>query len=507
MAALMYDRFVRDDEYRQRVRRHRPSSLLPLIASAGARYGRPDQYRAWLGSPFRKYTPWALADAARVALTYGTEFNRSAATEHDLLEILAAYSALMDPTLHSNGDDAIRLRDFLLRTAGEQLAWQEPDFATLARTAAVFLHTPFPDDRTPRHMLPGWDTELFGCSLTDFVGAAQLLWASALVCQGRFDPSFLDTADAAGISDIVSRDTIVRVLERQFAIDTAAFKQTEHETNKRLEAVPQARNSQLRRFTYNPLIGRPAVTGYGDTWLLCPVPQLVHRKAGPAGIYHAGGRHFGRSFAVEMGYLFEQYIGRQLRLLTHAEVHPEITYTVRRQEMRSVDWIVVFDDLVLLVEVKSTMPTENARLGLVEGAEDTVEKIGRAYRQINNTEERIASAHPAFAAIPRDRPRHGLVVTLEPFHLVNAPFKMPDLPTTRVFTTVASAREVEQLVTLPEDAAATRLLERAADPERSTWDLNSTVLSGHAGRNPILDAAWAAYPWRAARITEPQQPL
>ncbi|MFE5405598.1 hypothetical protein ACFQ9Z_30370 [Streptomyces sp. NPDC056580] len=39
-----------------------------------------------------KYTPWALADAARVCQAYGTEYQRSEATERDPLEILAAYS-------------------------------------------------------------------------------------------------------------------------------------------------------------------------------------------------------------------------------------------------------------------------------------------------------------------------------------------------------------------------------------------------------------------------------
>lgn len=35
--------------------------------------------------------PWALADAARVSLAYGTEFNRADATDQDLLQILNAY--------------------------------------------------------------------------------------------------------------------------------------------------------------------------------------------------------------------------------------------------------------------------------------------------------------------------------------------------------------------------------------------------------------------------------
>ncbi|MFF4486038.1 hypothetical protein ACFY0F_05995 [Streptomyces sp. NPDC001544] len=43
MAVYLYDRLVTEDEYRQRIPRHRPGSLLPLIAAAAARYGTPER--------------------------------------------------------------------------------------------------------------------------------------------------------------------------------------------------------------------------------------------------------------------------------------------------------------------------------------------------------------------------------------------------------------------------------------------------------------------------------
>ena len=73
MSSSMLESVVSDNEYRQRVRRYKPSSLVPLIAATAARYWEQQE---WLNSPYRKYMPWALADAARVSLAYGTEFNR-----------------------------------------------------------------------------------------------------------------------------------------------------------------------------------------------------------------------------------------------------------------------------------------------------------------------------------------------------------------------------------------------------------------------------------------------
>ena len=96
MSSSVRDPGTSDYEYRQRVRRYKPSSLVPLIAAAAARYWQQED---WLNSPYRKYTPWALADAARVSLACGTEYNRADATDQDLLQVLNAYSQFDDPVL------------------------------------------------------------------------------------------------------------------------------------------------------------------------------------------------------------------------------------------------------------------------------------------------------------------------------------------------------------------------------------------------------------------------
>lgn len=500
MAAYLYDRLVTEDEYRQRIRRHRPSSLLPLIAAAAARYGTPKRPQPWLESPFLKYTPWALADAARVCLAYGTEHQRSEATERDLLEILAAYSSLKEPTLHGADEPTVRLRDFMMRLGGEQMAWQAPEFVSLARTAALYLHTPFPAHRQPRCMVPGWDTEVFGCPLPDYVGTTQLLWGWALFNAGRFDPAIFDSPDGEKFNRMVSRDTVLRVIERHFATDVASIKATEKQTMQKLARVAGGAAAQLRRFTYSPLLGRPAVTGFGPG-LLCPSPQLVWRKATPAGIYHTGLEHFGPVFLEETGYLFEEYVGRQLRLIPNADVVGEITYRVKRNQLHSVDWTVIFDDLVLLVEVKSMMPTENARLGLEGGVAETDSKLARAYRQVNATSAQIDQRNPAFAGIPTDRPRQALIVTLEPFPIANANLPHVDPPAADIPTTVVGAQVIERLVTLTDTTPSSLLLKRAADPQRSTRALNECLTGHESDRNPVLDQGWATYPWATARLT------
>ncbi|MER8073850.1 hypothetical protein ABTZ59_37190, partial [Streptomyces sp. NPDC094034] len=165
-------------------------------------------------------------------------------------------------------------------------------------------------------------------------------------------------------------------------------------------------------------------------------------------------------------------------------------------ERRSVDWIVIFDDLVLLVEVKSTRPTQQLRLGVLDRTSAALRQIKHAYQQLETTAALITDRNPSFRHIPADRPIHGLVVTMEPFHTANAPFQKEVRPNTDMPVTVCSATEVEHLVTLRDTSASQVLLERHGDPLTSTYSLNTSLVGRSVGRNAILDAGWDSYPWK-----------
>ena len=209
----------------------------------------------------------------------------------------------------------------------------------------------------------------------------------------------------------VGRDTVVRVIDAHFATSTEQFRAENERAAGRAGA-----DDHLRRFTYNPLRGHPLLTGFGPGYL-CPMPQLAWAKATPWGVYFTGLGHHGDRFARDLGHLFEQYIGRQLRLLAGAQVLPEITYSSRTGSRKTVDWIVVLPEVVLLVEVKSAIPTEPVRLGTPDAAGAMLGKIGKAFTQIDVTAQLIADRDPALAAVPAGRPVLGLAVTLEPFHV------------------------------------------------------------------------------------------
>jgi hypothetical protein len=255
----------------------------------------------------------------------------------------------------------------------------------------------------------------------------------------------------------------------------------------------------MRRYTPNPLRSRPLVRGFGRDYLI-PVTPAVLGKVSPMGLYYTGMEHFGsgskafEQFAGDLGELFEQYVGRHLRLLPDAEVHHEIVYD--KDNKKSVDWIVVLPGLVLLLDAKSARPTAGLRLGPQQTfGEELNQKLGKAIgKQIPNTAKLIRDRHPKFAHIPHDRPMFGIVMTMEPYHLVNTPEFRHVLPATDVPTVVASASELEDAVVATDPSLEEAVLARIEQPPPAGWSLRA-LADGRPVINPILDEAWALYPW------------
>ncbi|MFE2473183.1 hypothetical protein [Streptomyces mirabilis] len=469
---------ISDGEYVARIRRHRPSALLPLIAQTSAHYS----VGSWMNrQDTLRFNPWALADAARVSLAYGNEY-RNDARAQDLERILGLYSQL-DDRLMRDETDLEALERYLLRTSGEQLTLQESPYDNLARTAAIITQTSAV--REPRCMRPGWEEDLFGTSLSNYVGIARLLWAAVVKRAGRFDPNWLEASDMAPIREVISVSDFTAVTEAHFVTDVDSFKKANKDL--RLTSDPLR-----RRFEYNPLRGQPLLRGYGQGYV-APVADLVWHKGSPLGIYHTGVARYGNAFAQDLGELFEAYVGRQLCLWPNAEVIPEITYGPGNS--LSVDWIVVTDDLVVLVEVKSVRPTQHLRLATDKRVDEVQRMLGRAYTQIDNTAALIARREKEFVSVPTDRPVQGLIVTMEPFHTVNGPAQRAHLPRTAVPVSVCSAGDLEHMVTIDDASIGQLLIERADDPKRSTYGLRE-ALSGHShAPNPVLAAGWTSYPW------------
>lgn len=487
VAVGMYDREVSFDEFRQRVRRHSPATLLPLLASRARDMASPDSWDV----PPRLETPWALAAAARASLLYGSDY-RSAARPEDVLAICAAYARL--DLLRDSSDE--RVRTFLLRTCYDQLPYQSAVGNDVARSVAMFRDS-LPAV-SPTTLTPSALEDALGGTVVEFVGTGWLLFASAMSNGGVFADEWIDQPQFADVVRDLPAPRLRDLIGRSFAADIAA---------QRADGMARrpdcARDPMAESFAYNPLLNRPLVTMEPGRYLI-PSPLLLLRRVTTTGIYYAAMDALGSAIGNDLGAVFEHYVGRQLAQVPGVRrMVPEVLYD--RRGKRTVDWFVVFDDLVLLVEVKAPRLTESARLGDDAALRNDLDRtIGSAWRQIDRSATLLADLpHELVAAgVPSHLPARGLVVTLEPYHMVTSPFLdelLPPRPQTP--TTVASVLDLENMVSVARGGVslAEQVRRLQDDQGLANWSPTAAEHSawpGVRGDNPIIDAASRELPWR-----------
>ena len=307
---------------------------------------------------------------------------------------------------------------------------------------------------------------------------------------GAIDREVLKMDHVAPMFTPLNPDDAIDVIDRWFAATPEEL---------RVAGVAEE-TAGLEKWSLSPLVAKPVVS-LPDGRYVMPWPRLVIDRITPTGLYFIGLDAFGISFPESLGTMFQEYVGTQLGLLDHAEVRPEIVYG--RASERTVDFFVVTPEVVLLVEVKAARPVRATRLGDPLGDEDTAKKVGYAFTQIERTVQLIRDGHPAVATVPADRPMRGLVVTLEPFHLINTVFYDDVVTRPSIPTTVASAHDLEGVVAVLRHApnVGARLLDALTGVDDVVPSLMSAADGLPSAPNPLLDEAWQRFtaPWSHLR--------
>lgn len=440
---------------------------------------------------YRRTPPWALAALAKASIMHGNPYRTRSASPKDVTIGCAIYNNI-NITTHRPNDPALNL---LVRMAYEQFPWRQLSQEDLARVESLF------DGYSGRKQLGVLDeaavSELLGAPVKVAVRVAIMLIGIAKYTGGFFDLALLDRDDFTKILKVLPREQIESVINTSLVTDFADFK-------KRAAGAPPLAN--LEQYMFNPLTARPLLR-LDDGRLLAPVPQLIASRLSPIELYYEGLKRWGTPFTRDMGDLLEDYVGRQLRSLPDVTVHAEIVYGGKTgKEKKSVDWIVVFDDLVLLVEVKSTRLKAGARAGAAETQKAVATTLSEAFEQIDCTHQLILDGVEQFSHLPIDRPYLGLVATLDPWYITNSTFARDFLHQPQIPSLIGSVGNLEALVAVGQRRSASEILQLiTGDTEMSTWDLDAS-LSGFCeptDSNPILEAIRKTYRFSPASDGSP----
>lgn len=449
--------------------------------------------RTWNGETLlpsgqvKNVLPWTVAGVAAVLICRGTSGGRRPIYA-DVELICNRFMHLVQPGPLNGIDDLVR---GLSRYVSQQAPHQRAGLAELSRPVALYAETAFPDGYTPCVMAAGWEEDLLGASVARFVSIGFCLWAAAL--SGSRYPFSWDERMLSVVDDMGGIEVFSAVTEAQFLTDIDAFKIARRAA---VDAPGGTPNERFVRepFAYNPLVARPLVGGIVPGEWIAPCVQMIELRTSVQGVLYSGLERWGRRFTDDAGQLFEQYVGRQLRLIEHAEVIPEIVYQDGRNAKKTIDWFVVLPEAVLLIECKNSVPTAAVREGL-DGFGDAHQRLNKGVEQINKTAQLIGDGQPELSSIPADRPLIGLVVTLGNFDFANEVYIRAQMTQANIPVSVVGIDFIEQLVTLvgtdwPGFIGKTATLVQPTNViEARNWIDGFTL-----GENPILKSAFESLP-------------
>lgn len=449
-------------EFRQKVRRHRPSELLPVIARITAHMQPAPFDDVW-----RMVSPWACSAIGRESLLYGSEHRSQAVDQASLRRIFNAWNLA-----HDDNPDGVDVTGLLTGILHEQFPYMTSPKSEITRSYLMMA-----DARLPVAGVGAEDwVGVLGTSLDDAIRASFLLWTGAGVNDGTYNPRWVQQENFAEVNTFIPADVTTATADRLTATVAQARADAADVEAKRIEAGLGKLPPHLASYAYNPLTRTPIID-LGPTVRVAPQRQFILQAAMPDSLYYAGIQKFDRDFSTRLGNRVEAYAGWQLQHSGLLQVYPEIVYD---NAQRSVDWFVVLPDAVVLIECKSARLSLDARSGSAEPLQAVINRhVGKARRQIKRTVEKIRSGHHQFAAIPADRNMFGLIVTSEPFYTANLPSVTSTLPSPGIPTMAVSLRDVELLSSLNPQEFEQVMHDVVADEERSTWGFPQAVRSVH----------------------------
>lgn len=473
------------EDFVQRVRRYRRRDVIEAVANASieltnAFHGLPSTI-----DPSGPIQQFALAAIAKVAIVSGNDHRSELLTGDALRGLCGALISVEEPILAGGATD-FDLDSFLVRTAFEQFPFQLSPFEDLSRTLAMLEWSARESEQDV--ITPAFWSRVLGCTLAEFVGLALLMNIGALTNGGVFDPGWTDQPNFQPILRHLDRGVIDGLAPRHFIANVDDFR-AESQRH-------QLSDRYLRRFEFNSLTVWPFVE-LPNLLPRAPIPRLILSRATPNGLYYLGAADSGPRFTDALGSVFETYVGNQLKLSQPTVLLHDVEY---ERGLRAADYVAVFDDAVLIVEAKATPLTAESRLGGLRLTADLERALGKGKQQVLDTAALIRRGHPAFAEVPPSLRQIGLVVTMEPYFQANSSSLLAQR-TSDIPVMFGAARELEYLVSLDQETAVEALLRIVSDESRRRWNLGNALGPGGAGRNKILDEAWAAYPFGSEAIT------
>ena len=432
-----FDVRTRYSEFRQAVRRHAPSELIPYISAHAAKNLDPfsgentDQWR-------RGFAPWFYSAVARDSIIYGNENRSKPVSDRDIVNLRNLFTDV-PVGIEDLGKEEPLLAVLMQGLSYEQFPYQTSVKEELARSYLLFAED-LDDGGEPSFPRPNDWVPVLGGTITEALSASFVFAVGAHQNGGVVDPAWLDTIWSDALEDLLPRSAAANILDHL----TATIDQAKQDARTVISGP-----LDYPKYAYNPLVKTPILDlGTGPRY--APQPYFIQTAMTANNLYYRGIRVWDRhKFGKAVGLRVQEYVGRQLRYTGKLDVRPEFRWKSKSGVVHSTDWFLVTPCATILIECKSMRTTPEMRSGTRQGLVTTAEKLTKAFEQINDNARQLRARNPRFSDLPTDRPLIGLVVTAEPLYVANSSEVREMLPKTEIPTLTISLRDIENLAVLP----------------------------------------------------------
>lgn len=360
-----------------------------------------------------------LARVALVSALFGRERGRVASRD-DVLEACARWNAQDDPFLLAAEVATISdVHSVMIRTSWDQFPVQERPQDNIRIWFGIYRRA-----REAGVLNEVFDVlwhRTFGLGLYDWYQAGLVFWLLTVV--PSLPPEAVGLPPGAhglGMEPVVAIGEL-RARARRFGAAARNLEavvndlsQTRDELTTRYTSTQPA-DPVLERYAVNPLASRP-ILRIDTTHYIVPVARLFGNAMGMATLYRI--MEADSDFPAAFGGAFEHYVGETFRA-SFADVLPEETYRVGKDQWSGFDWTVIEPDYALLVECKTPRILVGAKTSgdledVVAGLKRIVsEPAGKMDAKVDHIRRGLTQRTPDTL----DRPVHRLIVTLEHMHL------------------------------------------------------------------------------------------
>ena len=480
--AKTFDVRTKYSEFRQAVRRHAPSELIPYISAHAAKNlnpfngGNSDQWR-------QGFAPWFYSSVARDSIIYGNEDRHKPVCDGDIIKLRNLF---MDAPvgIEELAKDEPMLAVLVQGISYEQFPYQTGVKEELARSYLLFAED-LDDGGKPSFPRPNDWVPVIGGTIAEALSASFVFAIGAHKNAGVVDPAWLDSIWSKELEDTLPRSAAAKVLDHL----TATIEQAKQDARTVIKAP-----FDYPKYAYNPLVKTPILDlGTGPRY--APQPYFIQTAMTAENLYYRGIRVWDRHrFGKAVGLRVQDYVGRQLRHTGNLDVRPEFRWESKSGGIDSTDWFLVTPSATIIIECKSVRTTPEMRSGTREGLAITAGKLTKAFEQINENARQLRAGNPEFSDIPTDRPLIGLVVTAEPLYVANSSEVRAMLPKTEIPTLTISLRDIETLAVLPPEVlgdALCSLVGRDTETYMLSLGLRNVLPEGfEIPVNELLDRAF-----------------